>query len=76
MPDKLPEPDEFGRYRVTDHDTGHRITVTGTQVLHGNFTVLKQPASDATGEPLPPEFNAVQSSASTTGQSAATKKEA
>jgi hypothetical protein len=77
MPDKLPEPDEFGRYRVTDKDTGHKRSVDALQVHHGNYTILKQPASDPlTGDPLPPEFNTLESlSSPTSGQSADTTKE-
>lgn len=76
-------PDEFGRYRVTDKDTGHKRSIKASQLPHGNFTVLKQPASDPlTGEALPPEFNATKAAlapdsapASTSGQPAATPKE-
>lgn len=50
-------PDEFGRLRVTDKDTGHRRSIGVSELPHGNYTVLKQDASDpTTGEALPPEF--------------------
>ena len=78
MPETTPDPDEFGRYRVTDKDTGHRRSVFASQLTHGNYTVLKQDASDpATGEALPPEHEAIKplSSATTSGQSADPKKE-
>ncbi len=49
-------PDEFGRYRVTDKDTGHKRSIAASELPHGNYTVLKQPASDPlTGEALPTE---------------------
>lgn len=56
--------------RVTDKETGHRLSVRESAVAHGNYNVLKQDAVDPlTGEPLPPEFK------TETGQSADTKKE-
>lgn len=56
--------------RVTDKDTGHRLSVRESAVAHGNYNVLKSDAVDPlTGEPLPPEFNA------TSGQTADTTKE-
>lgn len=65
-------PDEFGRLRVTDRDTGHKLSLPASAVPHGNYTVLKQPASDPlSGEALPPEHGAVNPS----GQSADVKKE-
>lgn len=77
MPESTPEPDEFGRYRVTDKDTGHRLSIPASALPHGNFTVLKQPASDVAGDALPPEHNATKplSSTTTSGQSADTEKE-
>lgn len=57
MPDSTPQPDEFGRFRVTDKDTGHKRSIHATELPHGNYTVLKQPASDPlTGDALPPEY--------------------
>lgn len=56
--------------RVTDKDTGHRLSIRKSAVAHGNFTVLKQDAVDPlTGDPLPPESNTTNS-----GQSADTKE--
>jgi hypothetical protein len=73
-------PDEFGRLRVTDKDTGHQRSIKASQLPHGNFTVLKQAASDPlTGDALPPKHNAVKPTsaptASTSGESAASPKE-
>lgn len=73
MPES-PQADEFGRVRVTDKDTGHRLSVTLDQLRHGNFTVLKADASNPlTGEALPPEHNVAKPS--TTGQQADNTKE-
>tara|TARA_R100000655_G_scaffold109699_1_gene165024 strand:+ start:7739 stop:7930 length:192 start_codon:yes stop_codon:yes gene_type:complete len=57
--------------RVTDKDTGHKRTVTESQLPHGNYTVLKQDAVDLYGDPLPPEFSTVEP----TGHKADTPKE-
>lgn len=74
MPESTIEPDEFGRHRVTDKDTGTKRSVFASELPHGNYTVLKQPASDPiSGDALPPEFNPVEPTAS--GQQADTKKE-
>lgn len=54
---ETPAADEFGRLRVHDQDTGHALTISALAFAHGNFTVLDEPASDATGSPLPPEHN-------------------
>ena len=78
MSEQTHKPDEFGRYRVTDRDTGHRLSIPASALPHGNFNVLKQPASDPlTGDALPPEHGAIEplSSTTTSGQSADTKKE-
>lgn len=79
MPEKTPEPDEFGWLRVTDKDTGHKRSVRPEEVAHGNYTVLSTAASNpVTGDPLPVELNAVKPLSSTTttsGQSADTQKE-
>ncbi len=57
--------------RVTDKDTGHRISIRESAVPHGNFTVLKQDAVDPlTGDPLAPEHN------TTSGQKADMKEKA
>lgn len=78
MPEKTPEPDEFGWLRVADQDTGHKRSVRPEEVAHGNYVVLKDPASNpVTGDPLPPELNATKplSSTTTSGPEAETKKE-
>lgn len=49
-----PEPDEYGRYRVRDEDTGHELTIHAAALPHGKFTVLDELATDPfTGEPVP-----------------------
>lgn len=76
MSDKTPEPDEFGRYRVTDRDTGHRLSIPASALPHGNFNVLKQPASDpVSGAALPPEYGVLESLSNNSGQQADTPKE-
>lgn len=77
MPESTPEPDEFGRLRVTDKDTGHRLSIPASALGHGNFNVLKQPASDVAGDALPPEYDVVKplSSNTNSGQSADIEKE-
>lgn len=72
MPEQTPKPDEFGRLRVTDKDTGYKRSIPASALPHGNYTVLKQPASDINGDPLPPEFP----ESTTSGQQAEPKKEA
>lgn len=61
--------------RVTDQDTGHKLTVLKSEVANGNYRELKADALDELGDPLPPEFNAVKPTATTEGQSATTPKE-
>lgn len=61
--------------RVTDKDTGHKLSVLASAVPHGNFTVLKADAVDQAGDPLPPEFHAVKPLSSNSGQQADTEKE-
>ena len=63
--------------RVTDNDTGHKLSIPREALPHGNFRELKQDAVDPlTGDPLPPEFHTLESlSSPTSGQSADTKKE-
>lgn len=60
--------------RVTDQDTGHKLTVLESEVANGNYRALKADAVNELGDPLPPEHNAVKSAAST-GQSANDKNE-
>ena len=64
--------------RVTDQDTGHKISVPVSALPHGNYRELKADAVDQFGDPLPPEYDATKptlSSPTTSGQSADTKKE-
>ena len=58
--------------RVTDQDTGHKLTVLKSEVPNGNYRELKADPLDHNGDPLPPEFNAVKplSSTTTEGQAA------
>lgn len=60
--------------RVTDLDTGHKLSVFRSEVPNGNYRELKADAVDVSGDPLPPEFNAVKVSASD-GRQATTEKE-
>lgn len=60
--------------RVTDLDTGHKLSVRVSEVPNGNYRELKADAVDVSGDPLPPEFNAVKVSAAD-GQKATTEKE-
>jgi hypothetical protein len=72
---KTSEPDEFGRLRVRDKDTGHERSIHAAELPHGNYTVLSEPASDpTTTDALPPVHKSL-SGKSTTGQSADTPKE-
>lgn len=57
--------------RVTDLDTGHKLTIPRTALPHGNYRELKEPAVDEFGDVKPPEHNAVKP----TGASATTEKE-
>lgn len=63
--------------RVTDLDTGHKLTIPRSALPHGNYRELKADAVDVAGDPLPPEFGATAplSSPTTSGQEADTKKE-
>lgn len=74
---KTPEPDQFGRYRVLDKDTGAKRSVVASQLPHGNHEVLDEPASDVAGDALPVEYPAPKplSSPTTSGQQADMKKE-
>lgn len=62
-------PDDNPWVRVTDKDTGHKLSIRESAVPHGNYAVLKQDATDLGGDPLPPEFK--DASASTTSSSPA-----
>jgi hypothetical protein len=48
------QPDEFGRLRVHDRDTGTTRTIHAAELPHGNYAVLSEPASDVSGNPFPP----------------------
>lgn len=68
--------------RVRDEDTGHERSVSKSEVPHGNYTVLDEPAvEERTALPLPPKFAAPKSLSSSTpsttprGQQAGTDKE-
>ena len=61
--------------RVTDKDTGHKLSIRRSSLPHGNYTELKQDAVDFAGDPLPPEFNTLESLSNNSGQQADTKKE-
>lgn len=78
MSENTPKPDEFGRFRVLDKDTGAKRSVVASQLPHGNYTVLKDAASDVAGDALPVEYPTASKSLSshtTSGQSADTEKE-
>lgn len=75
MPAKTPQPDEFGRLRVRDEDTGHEFSINAVALPHGNYAVLNAPASDAGGDALPVIHHESLSSPSISGQSAESKKE-
>jgi hypothetical protein len=62
--------------RVTDTDTGHKLTVLRSEVANGNYRELKADAVDHNGDPLPPEFGATKPLSSTNeGQTATDTKE-
>ncbi len=68
----MSEPTDF--VRVTNKDTGNKLTLRRSQLAHGNYTELKQPAVDPqTLEPLPTEFRTVEPTPAT-GQSADQKE--
>lgn len=71
----MPEYPEY--VRVTDKDTGHKLSIPRSALPHGNYTELKADAVDVGGNPLAPEFGAVKplSSNTTSGQSAGNEKE-
>lgn len=65
-------PDDYGRLRVRDKDTGHERTVHAEELPHGNYLVLAEPASDLNGDALPPKVATQESPVEppTNGQSA------
>lgn len=73
---KQPTPDEYGRLRVLDVDTGHERTIHTAEFGHGNYEVLDEAASDICGDPLPTLLGTHKSlSGPTRGQQAVSKKE-
>ena len=74
LPD-LTAPDEYGRLRVRDVDTGHERTIHATELPHGNYVPLDEPASHPlTGDALPPVHKSL-SGQTQRGQQAETQKE-
>lgn len=69
-----PEPDEFGRLRVRDVDTGHERTIHAAEFGHGRYIVLDTPASDVCGDPVPPVLKFL-SEPTNRGRQADSKKE-
>lgn len=58
---KTPQPDEQGRLRVLDKDTGHQLSINAPSLPHGNYEVLEEAASDPiSGEALPPVHGAAK----------------
>ena len=58
--------------RVTDTDTGNKLSVLRSEVPNGNYRELKADAVDTNGDPLPPEHGATKPSTSTTAADTAT----
>lgn len=46
--------------RVTDLDTGHKLSVLESEVPNGNYRQLKAEAVNELGDPLAPEHGAVK----------------
>jgi hypothetical protein len=69
-----PEPDEFGRYRVRDLDTGHVRSIHTAELPHGRYEVLDEEATGPTGLPVPPEHNRFPVEPITSGQEAENKE--
>lgn len=61
--------------RVTDKDTGHKLTILRSQLSHGNYRELKEDAVGVSGDPLPPEHNAVKTATTTEAKTANDTKE-
>lgn len=68
--DVATEPDQHGRYRVLDLDTGHKLTIHAAALPHGRFEVLDEPASTPSGDPVPTEHNESPVEPTTSGQQA------
>jgi hypothetical protein len=77
MSKQQPTPDEYGRLRVRDDDTGHERTIHAAELGHGNYTVLSEPASDICGDAVPTKLATPKSLSGSTnrGQQADSKKE-
>lgn len=60
--------------RVTEKDTGHKVSILAAQFNEDAHRLLKQDAVDVHGDPLPPEF-AAKSPSNQSGQKANTTKE-
>lgn len=72
---KQPTPDEYGRLRVLDVDTGHEQTIHASALPHGNYEVLSKLASHPqSGEALPPVHKSL-SGPTTAAKQADSKKE-
>ena len=52
--------------RVTDTDTGHKLTIPRSDLTAGNYRELKADAVDVNGDPLPPEHGATKPLSSST----------
>lgn len=71
-------PDEYGRIRVRDLDTGHERTIHAAEYGHGNYLALDEPASDICGDPVPQKLAVTPESLSgptNRGQQADSQKE-
>ncbi len=78
MPKSTPEPDQFGRLRVRDEDTGHELSIPASGLPHGNYAALDEPASNSGGDELPAKHATKplsRSNTPTSGQQADTAKE-
>lgn len=74
MTSKTPKPDDYGRIRVRIDDVEPKRDVSINAANYGDgegFTLLDEPASDRSGDPLPESL----SGKSNSGQSAESKKE-
>lgn len=61
----MPEKDPYDLIRVKDRDTGYHVTILRMNLPNGNYTELKQDATDSSGRPLDPDFAPGDSSATT-----------
>jgi hypothetical protein len=75
QPISQPGPDEYGRLRVRDSDTGHERTIHAAELGHGNYVVIDQPASHPlTGEPVPPVHGSLSGPPTPAKQAESTKE--